>query len=68
MMQKKSYSIFLSIFYYTSNNRYCYAICNMLFCPLLDNWILSSSKLGVVKQEMWSDSISWFGKCSISYT
>jgi len=37
----------------------------MLFCPLLDDWILC--RLCVVMQETWSHS-TWFDKCSIHYS
>jgi len=36
----------------------------LLFCPLLDDLILS--RRGVARQERWSYS-TWFGKCPIHY-
>jgi len=36
----------------------------MLFCPLLDDWILC--RVDIVRQETWSYS-TWFDKCSIYY-
>jgi len=38
----------------------------MLFCPLLDDRIVYTCKIGMVRQETWSCS-TWFGKCSIHY-
>ena len=37
----------------------------MLFCPLLDDWIVC--RISMVRQETMSYS-SWFGKCSIHHT
>jgi len=37
----------------------------MLFCPLVDDWILC--RIGVARHETWSYS-NWLRKCSIHYT